>query len=81
MCDVNMTHDTQHKHNLVLSPSAPIQTFDESNLPLALVGTWVSSIVFLFTLRLVYLTFFSFKKHTELQRMNQGCQVQDVHLS
>lgn len=71
--DVNMTHDRQHKHNLILSPSVPFQTFNESNLPLDLARTWMSYIVFLFTFRLAYLTF-SFKKQTQFQRINQGCK-------
>lgn len=71
-----MTHDTQHKHNLALSPSAPFQ----SNLPLVSVTTWLSVTVFLFILRLAYLTR-SFKKRAVFQRINQGCQVQCIHLS
>ena len=75
-----MTHDTQRKHNLALSPSTPFQTFDESNLPLISVTTWVSVTVFLFILRLACLTC-SFKKQAVFQRINQGCQVQYIHLS
>lgn len=75
-----MTHDMQRKHNLALSPSAPFQTFAESNLPLVSVRTWVSVTVFLFILRLAYLTC-SFKKQAVFQRINQGCQVQYIHLS
>lgn len=75
-----MTHEMQHKHNLALSPSAPFQTFDESNLPLVSVRTWVRVTVFLFTLRLAYLTC-SFNKQAVFQRINQGCQMHYVHFS
>lgn len=70
----------QCKHNFALSPFAVFQTFDESNLPLVSVTTWLSVTVFLFILRLTYFTC-SFKKQAVFQRINQGCQVQYVHLS